>query len=273
VISIGFFGNDLLSHSAIGRISVGKQHNIAGLNLPWTYSVLEARSLVGLCALLFSAGCVDGPMFELKKLNPVIQSQWKKDRERGPVYSQRVGEMRLLQARLPSMPEAEQAKWTETLSSVAKTETSPELRREAVLALSKVIANPTASSTVIKLAQDKSDKVRLEAAKALQNHVTPETTQTLLALASGDSDSSVRLVATEMLGKHRTDEVKQFLAKQLSDRSPAMQYNASLALKEFTGKDFKGDVELWKRFMNGEEVSPPVPTLAETLQSYIPTLR
>jgi hypothetical protein len=252
---------------------VGKRHydeNLQNLNALATFPF---RALVGLVGVLPLSGCVDGPMFELKKLNPVIQNQWKKDRERGIVYSQRVETMRLLQVQLKSMPEQEQAQWVDRLSSTAKTETSPELRREAVLALSKVIGNPTATNTVIKLAQDKNEKVRLEAAKALQNHVTPETTQTLLALASSDSEPSVRLVATEMLGKHRSDEVKQFLTKQLSDRSPAMQYNASLALKEFTGKDFKGDVELWKRFMNGEPVEPPTSSLAETLQSYVPILR
>jgi len=47
-------------------------------------------------ALSSVVGCADGPLYELKKLNPVIQSQWKKDRERGPVFSQRVDEMRLV---------------------------------------------------------------------------------------------------------------------------------------------------------------------------------
>jgi len=253
---------------------VGKRNRNVQLRKKAVILAFEGRAVaIGFVWMVSIAGCVDGPLFELKKLNPVIQSQWRKDRERGPVYSQRVNEMRLVGSSFKSMSEQEKAKWINTVSSIAQTETSPEIRREAVLALSEVIDDPTATTTVIKLAQDKNDKVRLAAAQALRNQVSPEATQTLLALASSDSDQNVRFAATEMLGKHRSDEVKQFLTKQLSDRSPAAQFNASLALKEFTGKDFKGDVELWKRYMGGEDVQPPTPTFTETVQSFNPLRR
>ena len=224
-------------------------------------------------ALSSVVGCVDGPLYELKKLNPVIQSQWKKDRERGPVYSQRVDEMRLVGRQFPSMPPEEQAKWVNTISSVVQTETSPEIRREAVLALSKVMQQPAATEAVVKLSQDKNDKVRLAVSQSLSKQVTPETTQTLLAMATSDKSESVRLAAIESLGPHKTDDVKQFLAKQLSDRSPAVQYHASLALREFTGKDFKGDVSMWKRYLNGENVEPKAATFYEAVQPYLPFTR
>ena len=218
-------------------------------------------------------GCVDGPLFELKKWNPVIQSQWKKDRERGPVYSQRVDEMRLVKAQLSSMADAEQEKWVGTIASVVDKETSIELRREAVLALTEVINRPDAASTVMKLSRDKSEKVRLEVAKSLRKNTSAETTQTLLAMASTDSNERVRLNATESLGTHRTNEVKDYLAKQLNVPNPAMQYSVSQALKEFTGQDFRGDVSMWKRYLGGEAVEPVSPSLAETIQSYLPFRR
>ena len=224
-------------------------------------------------ALSSVVGCADGPLYELKKLNPVIQSQWKKDRERGPVFSQRVDEMRLVGRQFPMMPPEEQAKWVNTISSVVQTETSSEIRREAVLALSQVMQQPGAIEAVVKLSQDKNDKVRLAVSQSLRKQVTPETTQTLLAMATSDKSESVRLAALESLGPHRTEDVKQFLAKQLSDRSPAVQYHASLALREFTGKDFKGDVTMWKRYLNGENVEPKEPTFYEAVQPYLPFTR
>lgn len=232
----------------------------------------KIRWLALVCALTF-AGCTDGPLFHLKKLNPIIQQQWKEDRERGPVYSQRLSEFRLLKSKIKSMPEDDQLKWVATISSILADETSPELRREGVLVLNEVLARPEATATVVSLAHDKNTKVRLEVARALKNHISSETTQTLLAMASSDADENIRRIAIESLGPHKTDEVKQFLGKQLNDKSPAMQYCASLALKEQTGKDFKGDIQKWKRFVAGEAVEPDPPTLAESIQSYLPILR
>ena len=218
-------------------------------------------------------GCVDGPLYELKKLNPVIRSQWKKDRERGPVFSQRMDKMRLLGRRFPTMSAEDRAKKVSEINSDIQTETSSEIRREAVLALSQAIEQPGATEAIMKLSQDKSDKVRLEVSRSLRKQVTPESTQTLLAMASSDKSESVRLAAVESLGSHRTEEVKQFLAKQLSDRSHNIQYSASLALRDFTGKDFKGDIPMWKRFMNGENVEPSEPTLYEAVRPYLPFSR
>jgi hypothetical protein len=239
------------------------------------FSPKSFRMSVLLVPVTFSTlvGCMDGPFFELKKLNPIIQNQWKEDRKRGDVFSQRVKEFGLVRSQIKKMSDAEQANLVSVINSVVQKETSSEIRREAVLALSEVIHRPDASATLIQLAQDKEEKVRLAVARSLRNHATPETTQTLFALASADSSPSVREIATESLGMHKTDEVKQFLSKQLNDRSPAMQYSASLALKDFTGKDFKGDIPLLKRYMEGEPVEPTAPSLAESIQSYVPFLR
>ena len=273
------FGIDLDAHSAslVSSAVCRTAFNGPGMNSVDDNQKVIQSTRMGLffipIALSSVVGCVDGPLYELKKLNPVIQSQWKKDRERGPVFSQRVDEMRLVGRQFPSMPPEEQAKWVNTISSVVQTETSPEIRREAVLALSKVMQQPAATEAVLKLSQDKNDKVRLAVSQSLSKQVTPETTQTLLAMATSDKSESVRLAAMESLGPHKTDDVKQFLMKQLSDRSPAVQYHASLALREFTGKDFKGDVSMWKRYLNGENVEPKAPTFYEAVQPYLPFTR
>lgn len=224
-------------------------------------------------ALSAIVGCVDGPLYELKKLNPVIQSQWKKDRERGPVFPDRVDELRLIGRRFPNMPQGERAEKVNLIISMVDTETSPEIRREAVLALTQAMKQPGATESIMKLSQDKNDKVRLAVSNALRSQVTPETTQTLLAMATSDANESVRLAAVESLGPHKTDEVKQFLTKQLNSSKPALQYSASVALRDFTGKDFKGDVATWKRYLNGEDVEPKSPTFYEAVQPYLPFTR
>ena len=213
------------------------------------------------------SGCTDGPFFQLKKMNPYIQSQWKKDREKTVVYSQRLEEMRLLKRQLPSMTEEEQAHWVATIDDVLKNETSPSLRREAVLTLAVVSKRTDALHAIVPMAQDKNESVRLAVVHALQKNNTPDSTTTLLSLAQSDGSNNVRLTATKSLGQHKTDEVRRFLANKLEDRSTAMQYSASLALNEFTGKNYGGDIEAWKKYLQGDEVPEPPVSIAERMQS------
>ncbi len=260
----------------------GSQQCIVAFNGPGMDSVDDKLTVThsiraGLYLIPFTlpaiVGCVDGPLYELKKLNPIIQRQWKEDRDRGPVYSQRVDEMRLLASQFPTMEPNRRADEVNTLGTLVQTETSPEIRREAVIALSRVMSTLGATEAVMKLSQDKNEKVRLEVSKSLRNQVTPDTTQTLLAMAASDASENVRLSAIRSLGPHKSDDVKQFLAKQLNKSNPAFQESASVALREHTGKDFKGDVSMWKRYLNGENIEPPEPTLYEAMQSYNPFRR
>jgi len=118
-------------------------------------------------ACTFCVGCTDGPFFQLKKINPYIQRQWKQDREKTVVFSQRVEEMRLLRSQIRTMPEEDQAYWIGKLGEIVKTETSPELRREAVLTLAEVHQEPESVTILSQLSKDKNDKVRLAVVSAL----------------------------------------------------------------------------------------------------------
>lgn len=223
--------------------------------------------LIASAMLATLSGCTDGPFFQLKKINPYIQSQWKKDREKTVVYSQRMDEMRLLKRQLPSMNEEEQARWVATLDDVLKKETSPSLRREAVLTLAAVNQRSDALRTIVPIARDENETVRLAVVHALEKNNTSDSTATLLSLAQSDRSNNVRLTATKSLGQHKTNEVRQFLASKLEDRSTAMQYSASLALKEQTGKNYGGDIEAWKQYLQGDEVPEPPVSIAERMQS------
>jgi hypothetical protein len=255
------------------RMTTRSENGSHPRNLP-SRSLHTFTAAIGwLCLVAAGSGCTDGPLFHLKKLNPYIQNQWRQDREKVIVPSQRVAEMRLLKGQLASLPEDEQSKWVGTLSEIVKTETSPELRREAVLALKSVHNRPDAVATMATLSRDKSDFVRLAVVDGLQKSTAPESTSTLLAMASSDSSTNVRLQATQALGYHRSDAVKEYLASKLEDKNPAMQYHVSLALKEYTGKNYGGDMEAWRSYLQGEEVPEPRVSLAETLQSMLPLSR
>lgn len=209
----------------------------------------------------------------MKKLNPYIQSQWRKDREKTVVYSQRVQEMRLLRRQIARMQPEEQSQWVAKLTEILQNETSPELRRESVLVLQQVTDRQDAVAAITPLIRDKNDKVRLTVAQTLGTSPHPEAAPALMAMAKSDSSRVVQLAATESLGKHPTAEVRQFLASRLEDRSPAMQYQASLALKSITGKNYGGDIDAWKRYLAGEDIPEPKVSLADSMKSILPMWR
>lgn len=233
----------------------------------------KLRYLVALCLGFCLLGCTDGPFFHMKKLNPYIQSQWRKDREKAVVYSQRVDEMRLLRKQIGRMQPEEQDRWVSKIAEIISSETSPELRRESILVLQQVMERPDSLAAVTSLSQDKNEKVRLAVAQSLGTTQNPEAGSTLLAMAQSDSSRIVQLAATQSLGRHPSEDVRRFLASKLEDRSPAMQYQASLALKAVTGKDYGGDVDAWKRYLAGEDVPEARPSLADSMKSYLPTWR
>lgn len=216
---------------------------------------------IALAIAMSSSGCMDGPFYELKKLNPVIRDQWRKDRERGvPLFHDRIEDYRALQTSIGNYPEEEKARYVRVLTETTSTETSPEIRRNIVLSLAPVIDREDALNGVLRLSQDKEEKVRIEAAKALRKSGTAKSKDALLAMATTDKDNSVRLHAIQSLGTHKTDDVKQFLTKQLSAPSPATQHHAILALRDYTGTDLGGDVSKWKKYLSGEEVEPEEPS-------------
>jgi hypothetical protein len=220
-----------------------------------------------------SSGCTDGPFFQMKKLNPYIQSQWRKDREKAVVYSQRVDEMRLLRRQIARMQPEEQTRWVSKLTGILQNETSPELRRESVLVLQQIMDRQDAIAAITPLIQDKNDKVRLTVAQTLGTSSSPEAASALMAMAKSDSSRVVQLAAIESLGKYPSAEVRQFLASKLEDRSPAMQYQASLALKKITGKDYGGDIDAWKRYLAGEDIPESKPSIADSMKSILPLWR
>lgn len=221
--------------------------------------------------LSMASGCTDGPFYQMKKMNPYFQSQWKKDRELGPTFTDRLAELDLLQSQLARMPQAEQQQWTEQLSKIIQSDPSSEMRSRAVATVAQL---PSASAvTALNYASgDDVEKVRLAACRAWKLRGGEAARDMLMSLAETDESTSVRQAAIDGLSAFDLNDVKSTLTQLLSDRSPAVQFQVAQSLKTLTGRDYGGDFEAWKRFMAGEEVpEPPQPSLAERAWKALPS--
>jgi len=238
---------------------------------PITYWLLVAMLALGAGTL---SGCIDGPFYHLKKANPYFQSQWKKDRELGPVFSDRLQELELLKKQLPTMASSEQVPWAQQLSGIIQKDPSSEMRAQAVAAIALIQAD-TAVTALNFASGDDVEKVRLAACRAWKMRGDIPARDMLLSLAQTDESSSVRQAAIDGLSVFPQDpEVKSALASLLNDRSPAIQFHVAQSLKTITGRDYQGDFEAWKRFMGGEDVPQPTPlSTAEKVWNSLPSWR
>lgn len=223
-------------------------------------------SIASWCVAL--VGCTDGPLFQLKKMSPWHQREWRRDRDLGPTYSQRLEELMLLKSRMAYMPPEEKAKWALTLEKITTSDTSPEMRAQAVQALAMADCEATvrglhAAST------DKVEKVRLAACQAWGTLKNDNARDMLLSLAKTDESDDVRQAALASLGKFDHAEVRSMLIESLDHKNPAIQQQAVVSLRSITGRDFGGDFDAWKRYLGGEEVPEQAPTTftARVMQS------
>lgn len=237
------------------------------VNLSQNSTTGRAAALACLLLMATVVGCADGPFYQMKKINPFIVQQWNEDKKRASLYEDRIGEFDRLKSQIASYDADEQSRYIDTLTQKSIQDTSPEIRRRVAMVLEEVPNDSRALDALVKLSQDKNEKVRMTVAKSLAKSTDAKATQSLLVMAANDKSQAVKLLAIESLGNHKTDEVKSFLAQQLNDRSPAIQSSTATALKQQTGVDFRGDVAKWKQYMNGENVEPEVPSMAEQFMS------
>ncbi|MFM8172051.1 MAG: HEAT repeat domain-containing protein [Pirellulaceae bacterium] len=197
--------------------------------------------------LLFS-GCADGPLYGLKKMNPVITKQWKTDQELGPTYVQRLEEIQRLRSQIRSMSADEQAGWLESIEQLVGNDPSPEMRRQAVLAL-KGLPQQQADEIISNACKDESEKVRLAACEVLSAPPNPTRLTLLEKLAKQDESMAVRIAAVERLGDFSSDQALAPLEEALRDRSPALQYAAVQSLARTTGLKMSANVAQWRDYL------------------------
>ena len=228
--------------------------------------------LLGLIVL--GAGCVDGPLYALKKVNPYYRSQWDKDLQLGPTYEQRMAELNLLKEQLPAMSATQQTAWAERLATIVANDASPELRARAVLTMGAIQSQETVEALNIASGDD-NEKVRLAACKAWKSQQGAAARDMLLSLAQRDSETtSVRKAAVDSLAAFDEAEVRTALGRLLDDSSPAIQFQVAQSLKTMSGRDYGGDLESWKHYLAGENIpEPPTESVAEELWNSLPSFR
>jgi len=206
-----------------------------------------------------ASGCVDGPFYAMKRANPYFQREFKKDRELGATFEDRLEHLDRLQAKLPTMDAAEQATWATQLEKIIRSDRSSEMRARAVTTIAQM-PSEAAVRALNAASADDVEKVRLAACKAWKLRGDTAARDMLLSLAVKSSETtSVRQAALDGLSVFDHPDVRNQLTASLDDPSPAIQYQVAQTLKSMTGRDYGGDFESWKQYMAGNDVPEPAP--------------
>jgi hypothetical protein len=225
------------------------------------------RKLICSISLLILVGCTDGVLFQMKRMNPYYRAQWKKDEQFGVTFDQRLDELSRLRSSLPSMTPQEQASWTAYLEHLIINDASPEFRAQAVQTIALIPGDSTLRS-LNAASTDESEKVRLIACRAWQQIPGPQAKDMLLTLANNSGETtSVRQSAIDGLANFDDAEVRAALMELLNERSPAIQYQVTRSLAKITGRDFGGDFQVWRDYMEGKDVAEVPASMASTILS------
>ena len=173
-----------------------------------------------LTALL--SGCADGPVPEMKYLNPWARKQWAEDEQRVTTFHRKVADLADMRARARHMSPAERDEKSADLAARLREEPSPVLRAEFVKTLA-VFQTPVAQQAVLASLSDESASVRVLACKALGAAPSPDAFQGLSNAVANDADLDVRLIAARELGKFKGYDAPRALRPALDERDPALQ--------------------------------------------------
>lgn len=198
-----------------------------------------------------SMGCMDGPFFAMKQMNPVYREQWQADRELGPTYTDKISEIQLVASQLSEQPEGEQVSWIKHLDNIARSQGSVEMRRQALLAL-RENPRPEALQTVGAVITDPNEKIRQTAAETLGTIPGEDSIALLQTIFEQDSSTSVRAAVVRSLDGREEVSARAILESAVRDPSPAIQFEATKVLQSTTGADLGGNVQAWQEFLLGE---------------------
>ena len=220
-------------------------------------------------ACLAAVGCADGPVPEMRSLNPWVREQWADDEKHGPTFYSRLERLEELRAKGPSMTESDRARIGAELAAIYRDERSSPMRIEIVRALASF---PTPETmTILQSAMTDADpNVRMVACRTLGVWKTPEAMEALAGAIGTDSDLDVRIAAARALENFKDPAAVQALAIALDDNDPAMQKVAMNSLKHTTGKDYGYSLPTWREYLaGGNPAPPPAPSIASQLQEWL----
>ena len=226
--------------------------------------------LISLVSLAMLGGCADGPIPEMKYLNPWVRKQWAEDEQRVTTFHRKVADLADLRVKARQMSPAERDETSAQLAARLREEPSPILRAEFVRTLA-AFQTPIAQQAVLASASDEAANVRVIACKALGRTPSPEGFQALSNAVSGDADLDVRLVAARELGKFKGYDATKALRPALDERDPALQLAAMQSLEALDGHtEYRRNVVVWREHLDGgNPTPPPAPSIAEMTRQYL----
>jgi HEAT repeat protein len=240
---------------------------LVSLGMPRPIAALRPLLLAGMLAAPLAAGCSDGPVPELRSINPWVRKQWAEDEDYLATYHRRVADLADLRSQAGAMSPDQQASAAAELAQRVQEEQSPVLRAELVRTLGELGAS-VSQSAVLSAMSDESGHVRIAAAKALGRQPTQEGFQALSRAVESDSDLDVRIAAARELSQFKAFDAPEALRPALDDNDPALQLAAMQSLQSLTGRSEYGNhVPTWRDYLDGNNPAPPPgPTLAQRWQ-------
>jgi hypothetical protein len=161
-------------------------------------------------------------------------------------------------AGLQKRPEGKEAPYTDRFQQIARTDTHPSVRAQAVRALNQARVEQAKPIFIASLS-DPEPRVRLEGAKALRHFPDEAALARLTQLVTDENqDRDVRIWAANALSRQPRIDVARTLTTLLEGRDFAVAYEARLGLRRMTGgKDYHYDPGLWLAYLT--ETPAPFP--------------
>jgi hypothetical protein len=214
------------------------------------------------------AGCADGPVPELARLNPWLTKEWEADERFTATYHRRVDDLRTLAIQAGRMSDDDQQRTVADLGDRLAKEPSAPMRVELVRTLA-AFRTPNAETPLLNALNDHQSDVRVMACRALGQRQSDAAMTALAEAVGGDADLDVRIAATRELGRFKDPRATQALALALDENDAALQRVAMDSLRGTTGKDYGHSASAWREFLRGGNPAPPPPiTIAERLREY-----
>jgi HEAT repeat protein len=161
-------------------------------------------------------------------------------------------------------PEEQQRISTE-LSKEIQRESDPLMRRQILRTLTNY-PTPLATAVLVAALGDSDTEVRILACRSLGKRGGKDSVTELTRIVSSDTSLDVRIAAVRALGETRDTSALPPLAEALVDPDPALQFRATAALREVSGRDFGNDAQAWREYAQTGKSSAPEVSLAERLK-------
>ena len=227
---------------------------------------LRARALFMCVLAILLSGCQDGPMYALKVANPYYSwREWGKDEKIGVTDHERRKQLTILAETAGELSAEKQEFWAQQLNKLIETDQSPEMRRLAVRAASRMEV-PSAMAMIERGLDDGSLKVRMEACRALGRRPGDDAARMLVATIGTDTDLDVKHAAMEALAQHDSPISRDALKIALADRNPATRNLAMESLRDVTGENYGDDPQVWIAALNGEPTEEVTPRFADRIR-------